>query len=66
MIEGTGRIKINNSDDLIETIRRASGNMNLDDYAEATGVDKETIFRILKGNIENVDESTIKKLSLEH
>ena len=66
MIEGSDKVKINNSDKLIETIQRASSKMNFDEYASATGLDKEIIFRILKGDIEKVDEATIKKLSLGH
>lgn len=65
-MENANRVKINNSDELIETIRRASINMNFDDYAKATGLDKELIFGILKGEIEEVDEETRKKLSLVH
>lgn len=59
-------VKINHSDELIQTIRRASENMSLDDYAQATGIEKEYIFRILKGEIEKVDSETIEKLSLKH
>ena len=66
MIEGSERPKINNSDKLIETIQRASSRMDFDEYARATGLDKEIIFRILKGDIEKVDDATIKKLSLGH
>jgi len=44
----------------------ASKNMSFDDYASATGLDKEFIFNILKGEIEEVDEQTFKKLSLKH
>lgn len=66
MKEGTDRAKINHSDKLIETIQRASSNMNFDDYAQATGLDKEFIFRILKGDVENVDEEIMVKLSLKH
>ncbi|MCX7745648.1 MAG: hypothetical protein N2645_01980 [Clostridia bacterium] len=57
-------IVINHSDKLLEVIRNASGNMSLDDYAKATGLEKEYIFRILKGNIEKVDEETLNKLKL--
>lgn len=64
MIEGTESTKIKNSDKLIETIRRASGEMNFDDYAVATGLGKEFIFSILKGEIEEVDSETFKKLNL--
>lgn len=66
MIEGSNRTKVNHSDRLIETIRSASGNMNFDEYAKATGLDKEFIFRILKGEIEEVDGETLHKLSLKH
>lgn len=66
MIEGSDRVKINNSDKLIETIQRASSKMDFDEYSKATGLDKEFIFRILKGDIEIVDDATIKKLSLGH
>lgn len=66
MIEGTDTVKIKHSDKLIETIRRASGTMSLDDYAKATGVDKEFIFEILKGEVEEVDKETLDKLSLKH
>ena len=66
MIEGSDKLKINNSDKLIETIQRASSKMDFDEYARATGLDKEVIFRILKGDIEKVDDVTIKKLSLGH
>jgi len=38
--------------------------MNFDDYAMATGLDKEFIFSILKGEIEEVDSETYKKLTL--
>ncbi len=64
MIEGTESSRIKNSDKLIETIRRASGRMNFDDYAVATGLDKEFIFSILKGEIEEVDSETLKRLNL--
>lgn len=40
--------------------------MSFDDYADATGLTKEFIFRILKGEIEEVDEETLNKLSLKH
>ncbi len=66
MIEGTKRPKVNNSDRVIEAIRRGSTGMDLDEYAKATGLEKEFIFRILKGDIENVDEETYKKLLLLH
>jgi len=66
MIEGSENAKINHSDKLIETIQRASRNMSFDDYAKATGLEKEFIFRILKGEVEEVDEETKKKLSLVH
>ncbi|WP_010245486.1 hypothetical protein [Acetivibrio cellulolyticus] len=64
MIEGTESTKMKNSDKLIETIRRASGRMNFDEYAVATGLGKEFIFSILKGEIEEVDNETLRKLSL--
>lgn len=66
MKEETADVKINHSDKLIETIRRASENMSFDDYARATGLEKEYIFRILKGEIEQVDDNTYQKLSLKH
>lgn len=66
MSEGNGRTKINHSDQLVATIQRASRNMNFDEYARATGLEKEFIFRILKGEIEEVDKSTFEKLSLKH
>jgi hypothetical protein len=66
MIDGIGRTKINHSDQLIATIRKASGHMNFEDYAKATGLDKEFIFEILKGEIEEVDAETLSKLSLKH
>ncbi len=65
MIEGTESTKMKNADKLIETIRRASGRMNFDEYAVATGLDKEFIFSILKGEIEEVDSETYIKLSLK-
>lgn len=64
LIEGTESMKMKNSDKLIETIRRVSGRMNFDEYAVATGLDKEFIFSILKGEIEEVDSETFRKLSL--
>ncbi|MFZ5988800.1 MAG: hypothetical protein ACOYWZ_16980 [Bacillota bacterium] len=66
MIEGTESTNIKHSDKLIETIRRASGRMNFDEYAKATGLDKEFIFSILKGEVEEVDQDTLNKLSLRH
>ncbi|MCX7884175.1 MAG: hypothetical protein N2448_03990 [Caloramator sp.] len=66
MERGTDRVKINHSDKLIQTIRRASENMSFDDYSQATGIAKEYIFRILKGEIEEVDSETYEKLSLKH
>jgi hypothetical protein len=66
MIEGSDKTKADNSDKLIETIQRASCKMDFDEYAKATGLEKELIFRILKGDIKIVDEVTIKKLSLGH
>ena len=65
-MDGNGRTKINHSDRLISTIRHASGHMSFDDYARATGLDKEFIFGILKGEIEEVDDQTLSKLSLKH
>ena len=64
LIEGTESTKMKNSDKLIETIRRASGRMNFEEYAVATGLDKDFIFSILKGEVEEVDTETYKKLSL--
>ncbi|MCX7921128.1 MAG: hypothetical protein N3B21_03765 [Clostridia bacterium] len=66
MIEGSQRPKINHSDELIEVIRKASTNMNFDEYAKATGLEKEFIFRILKGDIEIVDDATRSRLALKH
>ncbi|MCX8128639.1 MAG: hypothetical protein N3I35_00875 [Clostridia bacterium] len=66
MNEGIDRVKIKHSDKLISTIQRASRNMNFDEYAQATGLEKEFIFRILKGDIESVDDLTFEKLSLKH
>ncbi|HEX3029451.1 MAG TPA: hypothetical protein VHT34_09140 [Clostridia bacterium] len=66
MMEDIHSPKINHSDKLIETIQRASKNMNFDEYAKASGIDKEYIFMILKGEIEEVDSDTMKKLSLTH
>jgi len=66
MREDARRIKINHSDMLIDVIRKASGTMSFDEYAKAAGLDKEFIFRIMKGDIENVDDETLKKLSLTH
>ena len=66
MREDFYRVKNNHSDNLIATIQRASRNMNFDEYAQATGVEKEFIFRILKGEIEKVDAATMEKLSLKH
>jgi hypothetical protein len=40
--------------------------MNFDEYAIATGLEKEYIFSILKGEIEVVDNEIIKRLSLAH
>jgi len=40
--------------------------MSFDDYAKATGLKKEFIFGILKGEIEEVVCETLKKLSLIH
>jgi hypothetical protein len=66
MTEETVNTKINNSDRLIATIRRASSNMSFEDYAKAAGLEKEFIFSILKGEIEEVDNDTLRKLSLVH
>jgi len=66
MGNGSEGAKTNQSDKLIETIERASRFMDIDDYAYATGLDKEFIYSILKGEIEEVDEETFKKLSLLH
>ena len=66
MIKETNKTKINNSDDLIEIIRNESRNMDFEEYAQATGLDREFIFRILKGDIEEVDEETLKKLYIKH
>jgi hypothetical protein len=66
MIDGNNHIKINHSDKLIETIRQASGNMSFDEYVKATGLDKDFIFDILKGHVEEVDQEKLKKLSLKH
>lgn len=66
MIEGTESIKNKNSERLIEVIRKASGRMSFDEYSKASGIEKEFIFDILKGKIEEVDEETLKKLSLKH
>ena len=60
------KIKVNHSDNIIEIIQKSSGDMSFDEYSKATGVDKDFIFRILKGNIEIVDSDTLKKLSLKH
>lgn len=66
MADGQSHIKINHSDKLIETIRRASGNMSFDEYVSATGLEKEYIFDILKGLVEEVDDEKLRKLSLKH
>lgn len=66
MKERSERPKINPSDRLIETIQRASSHMDMDEYARATGIQKEFIFKILKGEVEDVDTDTLKKLSLKH
>jgi len=66
LIRGTDRTGIKHSDVIIEAIRKASSNMSFDDYAKATGLEKEFIFRILKGEIEEVDEDTLKRLTLVH
>lgn len=59
-------IKNNNSDKLIEAIRSSSSNMSYEEYVKATGLDGEYIFNILKGHIEEVDDETMKKLTLRH
>lgn len=64
MIEGTESTRIKHSDRLIETIRRASSRMSFDEYAQATGLEKEFIFSILKGEVEEVDDGVLKRLSL--
>jgi hypothetical protein len=38
--------------------------MSFEEYARATGLKKGFIFGILKGEIEEVDADTLKKLSL--
>lgn len=58
--------RIASTDVLKETIKRASQNMSFDDYSRATGIEKEIIFRILKGEIEEVDKETFDKLFLRH
>jgi hypothetical protein len=58
--------KINNSDELIEMIRSASRGMNFEQYADSTGISKELIFRILKGEVEQIDDEVKSKLSLKH
>ena len=65
MIETKKGIKINNSDELIQAIRNAGGKLSFEDYVRATGLDKEFIFKILKGEIEDVDDETLKKLKLQ-
>ncbi|ADU75629.1 MAG TPA: hypothetical protein DEF39_07960 [Hungateiclostridium thermocellum] len=60
----TGKIK--HSDMLIETIRNASSQMSFDEYAKVTGLDKEFIFAILNGEIEEVDRETWNRLSLKN
>lgn len=66
MIDGNSHVKIKHSDKLIETIRQASGNMSFDEYVSATGLDKDFIFDILKGHVEEIDGDKLKKLSLKH
>jgi hypothetical protein len=66
MREDLDGVKNFHSDKLIATIQRASKNMDFDDYSQATGLEKEFIFRILKGEVEKVDEQTFEKLSLKH
>ncbi|HHV28433.1 hypothetical protein [Acetivibrio mesophilus] len=59
-------VKIKHSDMLIETIRKASRTMSFDEYAKATGLEKEFIFGILSGQIEEVDKETWDRLSLKN
>jgi cyanate lyase len=66
MIKGSESNINKQSDRLIEMIQKASSNMSFDDYAQATGLEKEYIFKILKGEIEEVDVHTLQKLSLKH
>lgn len=66
MVDRSDNTKINHSDELIEAIREASKNMSFDEYARTTGLEKEFIFRILKGDIEKVDDETYRKLSGLH
>lgn len=56
--------KINNSDQLIELIRNSSKGMSFDEYSSATGVSKDYIFRILKGEIEQINHDLKNKLLL--
>lgn len=58
--------KINNSDHLIELIRESSRGMSFDQYSDSTGVSKEMIFRILKGEVEQINDELKNKLSLKH
>lgn len=57
--------KINNSGQLIDTIKNSIKNMSFDEYSNATGISKEYLFRILKGEIEEVDENIMQKLRLQ-
>ncbi|GAE90001.1 hypothetical protein [Acetivibrio straminisolvens] len=65
-MEGTDAGKIKYSDILIETIRNASRQMSFDEYAKVTGLDKEFIFAILNGEIEEVDKEIWDRLSLKN
>lgn len=65
-MEETDTTKIKHSDKLIKTIRKASGRMSFDEYAKVTGIDKEVIFRILKGEVEKIDKDTWDRLSLKN
>lgn len=40
--------------------------MNFDEYVQATGLNKEFIFKILKGEIVEVSEEVLEKLSLKN
>jgi len=40
--------------------------MSFDEYAKVTGLDKEFIFAILNGEIEEVDRETWNRLSLKN
>lgn len=58
--------KINNSNVLIESIREASRGMSFEQYANSTGISKDLIFRILKGEVETVDDELKDKLTFKH